>query len=359
MAEPITTPLIQATFLLTCWFIIQHFLTSAQTFFSHLEHRAPSHRGFLCKLSRIKQVPKKKKRAGAARTLTNKIKSEPNDLPRKTHLLVLSERVDCRVDRALHVYLQDSHALSVFYTTACDVRERTAQKLTEFFMAYNFVVDKKGNHARTIHETGSLHSRSDENEGDVKSSSNESSITSKADATRQQGQHPLRKFIDNLAKHRHKTSMVIATHLRHLRRICKMLTCCYGGSHFANSSTEQAICDIADNVKKPFLHNALIHERIRFLARQCAQHQAQQLQHKLHAIQHSFSRSEHCSSITEGPYMKATQILRGTFFALQNSITLGNNILCWTQLPQLGLKSGPTTFSFHGNHLYLYQGNTL
>jgi hypothetical protein len=55
--------------------------------------------------------------------------------------------------------------------------------------------------------------------------------------------------------------------------------------------------------------------------------------------------------------MKATQIFRGSFFALQNSITLGNNIPCWSQLPQLGLKSGTTTISFHGNH-YVVKHNT-
>jgi hypothetical protein len=77
----------------------------------------------------------KKKGASASRTSRNNIESKHNMLPTKTHLLVLSKWVDCQVDRALHMYLQDIQALSVFYTTACDGRERISRKLTEFFMA--------------------------------------------------------------------------------------------------------------------------------------------------------------------------------------------------------------------------------
>eukprot|EP00804_Cyclotella_cryptica_P017891 CCRYP_001264-RA/>CCRYP_001264-RA protein AED:0.43 eAED:0.43 QI:0/-1/0/1/-1/1/1/0/122 len=116
--------------------------------------------------------------------MTNKIESKPNKLPTKTHLLVLSKSVDCRVDRALNVYLQDSQALSVLYTIACDVREGIARKSTEFSMAYNFVVDKEGNHAKAIHETGSLNSQSNQNEGDAKSSGSNAPNTCKALATR-------------------------------------------------------------------------------------------------------------------------------------------------------------------------------
>ena len=345
MAEPITTPLIQATLLLTCWFIIQHFLTSARTFCCYLECRAPSRRRFLHKLSRSKHVPMKKKGASAARKSRNKIESKQNKLSTKTHLLVLSKWVDCQVDRALHMYLQDIQDLSVFYTTACYGRERISRKLTELFMAYNFVVDKEGNHAKEIHETWPLNLRSNQNEGDAEHSGSKAPSTNKPSATKQQQQHLLQKFIDNLAKHWHKTSMVITTHLRDLRRIYKLLTCCYRGSHFARSSTEQAICDIADNTTKQFLHHGLIHETMRFLASQCAHHQAKQLQNKMHAVQHSFSRPEHFLSTQEGTYLKAAHIFRGSFFALQNSIPIGNNILCWSQHARPGLKFIPNSIS--------------
>jgi len=212
-------------------------------------------------------------------------------------------------------------------------------------MAYNFVVDKEGNHAKEIHETWPLNLRSNQNEGDAEHSGSKAPSTNKPSATKQQQQHLLQKFIDNLAKHWHKTSMVITTHLRDLRRIYKLLTCCYRGSHFARSSTEQAICDIADNTTKQFLHHGLIHETMRFLASQCAHHQAKQLQNKMHAVQHSFSRPEHFLSTQEGTYLKAAHIFRGSFFALQNSIPIGNNILCWSQHARPGLKFIPNSIS--------------
>jgi hypothetical protein len=213
-------------------------------------------------------------------------------------------------------------------------------------MAYNFVVAKEGNHAKNIYETGSLNSRNNQNEGDIKSSGSKAPSTSKVTATRQQQQHHLRKFIANLAEHRHKTSMVITTQLCDLLHICKLLTCCCRCSHFDSSSTVQAICDIADNAKKQFLHHVLIHETMRFLASRCAQHQAEQLQNQMHAVQHSFSRPEHYSSITEGTYMKATQIFRGSFLALQNFIDTSNITLCWSQHTGPGLKFIPNSISF-------------
>ena len=139
--------------------------------------------------------------------------------------------------------------------------------------------------------------------------------------------------------------MVITTQLCDLRHICKLLTCCCRCSHFDSSSTEQAICDIADNAKRQFLHHVLIHKAIRFLASRCAQHQAKQLQNQMHAVQHSFSRPEHYSSITEGTYMKATQIFHGSFFALQDSIGTGNITLCWSQHTRPGLNFIPNSIS--------------
>jgi hypothetical protein len=142
--------------------------------------------------------------------------------------------------------------------------------------------------------------------------------------------------------------MVFATHLHKIHHTCKLLTCCYGGSHFARSSTEQAICDIADNdAKKQLLHHVLIHEKKKFLASQGAQHQAMQ-----------FLRPENFSSTSTGTYLTATQIFHATFFAPMKPFIPGNSIICRDRPIQLGLKSGPTVPSSDGNNLVAHNTNS-
>jgi hypothetical protein len=109
-------------------------MTSTWTFFCYLDRQAPSHRQFLCKLSRIKHAPIRKKEDSTAIIFRDEMKTKIRKLPKTTHLLALSEWVDCRVERAFHMtYLQASQALSVSSTTASDVREKTT-------MAYKFTV---------------------------------------------------------------------------------------------------------------------------------------------------------------------------------------------------------------------------